>query len=481
MIPDPVIPVSRIRPLDPHVINKIAAGEVIERPASVVKELLENGIDALATRIEVDVAAGGTEMIRLVDDGEGMHPDDLPLAVASHATSKLADAEDLFRVRTMGFRGEALASIAAVSRLRVRSRQPHSDAAQELEVVHGEIGEVRPCGGPVGTLVEVRRLFANTPVRRRFLKTVATEFSHLSEQFTRIAIAHPRLHLVLRHNGNAVYELPATNRLLDRVQAFHGREVAEGLIAIESQTDAVRLWGYAGHPSQSRSSRKGQYLFLNGRWIQDRALQHALGEAYRGLLMTGRYPIAFLFLEMPPELVDVNVHPTKAEVRFRDGQEHYRHLLATLRTKFLGMNLDSKLSVPGETAAPPPVVTGQQLQLERELVDWAKDQLGRWEPTEPAAGLPPATETPSTSPRAVSPEQSDSETIPAAPGSPPVAARVMQVHDCYIITETEQGLTVIDQHALHERVLYEQLRRRVLDGAVESQRLLVPETMDMNA
>src|SRR6266478_1288747 len=344
----------RIHPLSPQVVNKIAAGEVIERPASVLKELLENSVDALATRIDVDIVEGGMELIRVVDDGEGIHPDDLPLAVASHATSKLREADDLFRVQTLGFRGEALASIAEVSRFRIRSRQHDQPTGAEMEVVTGDHHPSRPCGGPAGTLIEVRDLFASTPVRRRFLKQPSTEFGHISEQFTKIALAHPRLHLVLRHNERPVYELPAAEKLLDRISLFFGSELAKNLIWVESEFEQVKLWGYVGHPSQSKATRKGQYLFLNGRWIQDRSLQHALGEAYRGLLMVGRNPVTFLFLEMPADLVDVNVHPTKAEVRFLESQKLYRQLLAMLRTRFLSMDLDSPLRVgaSGSPAAP---------------------------------------------------------------------------------------------------------------------------------
>src|SRR5262249_11335851 len=250
----------------------------------------------------------------------------------SHATSKIENADDLFHVRTMGFRGEALASIAEVSQFRIRSRTPEHEAGTELEVSAGAWGEPRACGCPLGTQIEIRQLFCNTPVRRKFLKTASTELGHICEQFMRIALANPRLYMVLRHNQKLVYELPATDRLLDRLQYFYGSELAEQLIWVESELRGVRIWGYVAHPSQSKSTRKGQYLFLNGRWIQDRTLQHALAEAYRGLLMVGRYGITFLFLEMPPDLIDVNVHPTKSEVRFQDSQALYRQLLSTIRT-----------------------------------------------------------------------------------------------------------------------------------------------------
>ncbi len=383
--------------------------------------------------------------------------------------------------------------------------------------------ELREWGGPVGTTVEVRQLFHNTPVRRKFLKTTATEFGHISEQFARVAIAHPRLHAVLRHNGKPIYELPATNRLIERLELFHGSKLAEHLIWIESETDNIRLWGYVGHPSQSKSSRKSQYLFLNGRYIQDRALQHALSEAYRGLLMTGRQPISFLFLEVPPEIVDVNVHPTKSEVRFRDGQQLYRQMLSALRTKFLGMDLDTTFELQGQPGRSSGAGTEtqssgsrqQQLSLETEFADWAKDKIENWQPVTPESESEESANTPAPSPV---PEPWSSETeserdlgfaplpkpslneFPDQEGSAsassevspatqsakdsedptPRRARVMQVLDCYLVMETEKGLVVVDQHALHERVLYEQFRKRVLAGRVESQKLLVPQPIEMS-
>ena len=383
----------RIEQLSVSVINKIAAGEVIERPASVVKELVENSLDALATRIEVDIVAGGAEVIRIVDDGEGIHPDDLLLAVTSHATSKIRSADELFSVQTMGFRGEALASIAEVSRLRIRSRQADTEHGMELKVDLGVVTPPVPAGCPLGTQIEIRNLFENTPVRRKFLKSQSTEFGHISEQFARIALANPRLHMVLRHNDRVVYELAATQRVIERLQLFFGAELAEQLIEVESEHNGVRMWGYVGHPGLSKATRKQQYLFHNGRWIQDRTLQHALTEAYRGLLMVGRQPVAFLFCEIPPETVDVNVHPTKIEVRFQDTQQLFRQLLSMIRSKFLSLDLQSQLRVPATTS-----VTGAggglnftarsvdpevQKETQREFVEWAQTRLQEWTPDAP--------------------------------------------------------------------------------------------------
>lgn len=496
----------RIQRLAPSVVNKIAAGEVVERPASVVKELMENSIDALATRIDVEIQSGGGELIRLVDDGEGIDPDDLPLAVASHATSKIRAADDLFQVRTMGFRGEALASVAEVSRMVLRSRQAESSIGAELSVNFGDVSAVQPCGCALGTVIEVRQLFENTPVRRKFLKNVTTEFGHIADQFTRIALAHPRLHLTLRHNGKMVFELPPTGGLLHRLRLLLGDELAEQLVWVESEHQGTRMSGYVGLPSLSKSTRKQQFLFLNGRWIQDRTLQHALTESYRGLLMVGRQPVAFLSIDLPPDRVDVNVHPTKIEVRFQDAQQLYRQLLGMIRQQFLGMDLQSSLHVSaGQGAgspaagphwkftAPEPVSVEQQRQLQTEFADWAQAQLAAWRP--PTAEENAAWETSIATALAmeenVSPSMGTANRASDAEAAKTVAApvselsgsgtRALQIHDCYLVIETEQGMTVIDQHALHERILYEHFRERVLDGSLESQRLLLPVTLEMSA
>lgn len=529
----------RIHQLSTSVINKIAAGEVIERPGSVVKELLENSVDALASRIDVDIGAGGTELIRIVDDGEGIHPDDLPLAISSHATSKIENADDLFGVQTMGFRGEALASVAEVSRLRIRSRQADQPHGRELVVNLGEVIAPRECGCPQGTQIEVRNLFENTPVRRKFLKTVSTEFGHISEQFTRVALANPRLHMVLRHNDKLVMEVPAAANPLDRLQLFFGDDIADELIPVESTVAGVRIWGYVGHPNTSKSTRKMQYLFLNGRWITDRSLQHALTEAYRGLLMVGRQPVAFLYLEVPSDRVDVNVHPTKVEVRFQDGQQLFRQLLAMIRTKFLSMDLNSQLRLPvgsspqsvgtlsgfapspsrpmdgrserqaefagfaldrisggdqglraaGVNTLPLPAFANQTAVAEASWppVPMVKDQLSVPRPSPPDFDQAPAQQLDRQS--ASMDARSDSADVltvnepqhESVETSRVIQFRAMQVHDCYLIVETTEGVTVIDQHALHERIMYEHLRSRVLSGTVESQRLLVPQPVEVTA
>jgi DNA mismatch repair protein MutL len=507
-----------IRQLPPSVINKIAAGEVIERPASVVKELMENSIDAGAKRVDVSVEQGGLELVRVSDDGRGIAAEELPLAVASHATSKISDADDLFRVHTLGFRGEALASIAEVSRTLIRSRPPDSAAAAELEVVGGKASPIAPCASATGTTIEIRQLFYNTPVRRKFLRSTQTEMGHVSEAFTRVALAYPEVHCTLKHNSRSIYDLPPSGDWRDRIAAFFGHDLAADLIPISSSDEHVHLAGYAASPSHSRSNPRLQYLFLNGRAIRDRSLGHALSEAYRGLLLTGRYPIVFLRIEMPAEMVDVNVHPTKLEVRFQESGKLYGQLLGTLRTKFLSTDLTARLQPVDANEGAAAVDPRHAEAMRRELVDWAKGQLG----TQTADGLADPAQLDSLDgnrvaaaglsqarfdqhwqqPRApLELSTLDRHWQPAAPPREGVTAtsldgasvdsqthrvdppargvNALQLHNRYLIAESDDGMIVIDQHALHERILYEHLREKVLAGALESQALLVPEPVDL--
>lgn len=508
-----------IRQLSSLVVNKIAAGEVIERPASVVKELIENSLDAGARRIDVVVEQGGTELISINDDGCGIAAEELPLAVASHATSKIRDADDLFRVATLGFRGEALASIAAVSRMTIRSRVAEAESAAELEIVGGRAEPIRPAAGPIGTRIEVRQLFFNTPVRQKFMRTAPTESGHIVEALTRAALAHPRVHFALSHGGRLLHDLPPAD-LPQRIAALFGPDLAAALIPVESVEPELRLHGFVANPSESRPNNRMQYLFLNGRPIRDRSLQHALGEAYRGLLLTGRYPVCFLHLEMPPAAIDVNVHPTKLEVRFQDGGRVYSQLLATLRTKFLSTDLAARGNLAA--AAGGAGVLGDEAANTQvsELVAWAQRQTTFVAPLEEGGGAfgdspigardrgplamhavdPLATARtamggarPSATGESTGAQQGGGgenciaeqegrvdggHGVPAPQGA---TLRALQIHDRYLVAETAEGLEVIDQHALHERILYEALRERVLAGALESQRLLVPEPVDLPA
>ncbi len=439
---------ARIIQLPVSVITKIAAGEVIERPASVIKELLENSVDALATRIEVDLEQGGTELIRVVDDGHGIEPADLSLAFASHATSKLRDADDLFRIGTMGFRGEALASIGGVARVTLQSRAAGRDDGAEITCVGGELGPLRPWNGASGTRLEARHLFFNTPVRKKFLKTHSTELGHVTDMVQRLALAHPHVHFVLRHNGRGVLEVPESAGLLDRITLFFGSEVRDKLYPIEADQGQVHLAGWIADPSCDRGNAKLQYLYLNGRWIRDRSLLHALQEAYRGLLMTGRYAVGFLFITMPADQVDVNVHPTKTEVRFRDSQALYHLVRAAVKHKLSDLNLVPRLQLPPEGVSGTPSPDADM------FASRADDIQAPWDVVMPSGPT-------------------------RAPMPPPKPQRAIQIHDSYLVVETPTGMLVIDQHALHERILFEQLRRRIRDGQLEVQRLLIPEPVDL--
>ena len=490
-----------IRQLSPSVINKIAAGEVIERPASVVKELMENSVDAGALRVDVTVAQGGTESIRIVDNGCGIRPDQMMMAIASHATSKIEDAEDLFNVETLGFRGEALASIAEVSQMTVRSCADGATEGAELEINGGKAEPVKPCGCPVGTSIEVRNLFFNTPVRRRFMKANQTEMGHITEAFTRLALVHPNVHFKLQHNGRVTQDLPSADNWKDRIAHFYGKDLADALIWVESEEEGIRLSGFVADPVFNRSHTRMQYLFLNGRHIRDRSLQHALGEAYRGLLLTGRYPIAFLKLDMPAHLVDVNVHPTKLEVRFQDARKLYSQLLSTIRNKFLSTDLTARVHEHSERtdAAGTPAASAERpqnlgLSYPRSDVSsigatnqYSGSGAGQF------AGITPAGPAdnyrlPESFQRALDTSNLPANTErldvnPAAadvPAQLPISTLGLQVHNRYLVTQDESGMLVIDQHALHERVLYEQLREKVLAGELETQRLLVPEPVSMS-
>jgi len=458
-----------IRILSSTLTNKIAAGEVIERPGSVVKELVENALDAGAGRVEVELENAGAELIRVVDDGCGMDADDLALAFASHATSKLADEEDLFHVRTMGFRGEALASIGSVSDARIVSRTPRNDSGHEVAMRAGAIEPVKACGAPVGTQVEVRRLFYNVPVRKKFLKTSATEMAHITEALTRLALARPDVHFVLKHNARGVFNLPPAPERAQRIGEFFGREVAEGMIPLRHEREGFAIEGYLLPPTVDRRNTKMQYTYVNGRYVRDSNLMHAIAQAYEGLMIPGRRPVCFLFLTMDPGAVDVNVHPTKLEVKFRSAREVHAHCVSAMRECL------REASVVPQVALRPPEQEPAREGVRRAIGDFfagrAAAPQATLAPLE-APGWTPARR----GPRGFTPAPRE-DVAPPPPRS--AFGPCMQVLDAYIVEETPEGVNLIDQHALHERILYNQIRRRLEAGGLPSQQLLVPELVEM--
>jgi DNA mismatch repair protein MutL len=455
-----------IRQLPPALVNRIAAGEVVERPASVVKELAENSIDAGASHIIVEIEDGGRALIRIIDDGSGIPVSELPLAFASHATSKLQSDDDLFRIGTMGFRGEALASIGSVSQTRLLSRIADQEIAYEIHNNGGQIDQPQAAAGNVGTVIEVRNLFFNTPARRKFLKSPGTEFGHVSEALLRLAIPHPQISFQLIHNGRSVLELPGAEPR-SRWLAAWPEDFNDLYLPLESRDAEISLIGLIGLPELAKQVAKNQFFFLNGRPIRDRFIQHALREAYRGLTEPGRHPAAILLISMPPQDVDVNVHPTKSEVRFRDSSRIHGLVLSAVREKLLGSNLVPS-AVPARQFFSEPALDPNRQNLREKLADFFKSALPDASPASPAMQMPPRSALP------ISPLESTPQSISRIAELPVPA---IQFHNSYLVAESEDGLIIIDQHALHERIMYEDLLARISRGPLESQRLLIPLTL----
>lgn len=486
----------RIRPLDPVVVSQIAAGEVVERPASVLRELLDNALDAGSTRIEVEVEQGGIERICVADDGCGIAGEDLPLALASHATSKLSSAEDLEHIATMGFRGEALASIASISQLELRSVPRGTGAGAIIRSHGGRVEAVEPWLGTPGTRVEVRHLFYNAPVRRRFLKTPAAEMAHFNEVITRFALAvsalpvEKRPHLILRQGKRTLMDLPGSLGMLDRVEKMFGPEVSNQLHAIERNRGGLRVSGLVADPACDRGTARMQYIFVNGRHVKDRSLQHAISEAYRGLIMVGRHPVAFLFIEVPPAEVDVNVHPAKSEVRFNDPHAIHSLIFGSIKDRLGQEQLLPALKPAPEFKFLPPVPTQTVLDLPAAPAPpTAKPSVRQTD----AFAAPLAEHIPTVARmdaglqrlQVSAPHRAPGEVAvqPSSPDKslsvPTTGARMLQIYDSYLVVEGTDGLMVIDQHALHERILFEQIKKRLAVGPIPAQRLLLPEVVEL--
>lgn len=452
---------SAIRVLPDHLVNQIAAGEVVERPASAVKELLENSVDAGATDIAVSLLQGGVKLLKISDNGAGIAKDELPLALTRHATSKIASLEELERVASLGFRGEALASVASVSRLALSSRRAGEGQGWRVEAEGGALSPAEPAAHPQGTTVEARDLYFNTPARRKFLKTEATEFAHCEEAFKRVALSRPDIAFSLHHNDRPVWRLPkAAEKPEARVAALLGEEFAAAAVTVDEHAAGLRLWGLAARPAYSRGARDAQYFYVNGRFVRDKLLAHAIRQAYRDILHLERHPAFVLFLEMDPAGVDVNVHPTKIEVRFRESQAIHRFvfhalnksLARTLRPEEASA-LAAPVSAPAARAPSRPYPRQETMPLavaqRSDLYQTLFGQLAK-----PAAEPAPA-------------EAAESDV-------PPLGFALGQLHGVYILAQNAEGLVVVDMHAAHERVVYERLKTAFDRRELASQPLLIP-------
>lgn len=511
---------AKIRILPDALASQVAAGEVVERPAALVRELVENSLDAGARHIEVHAQRGGVAMIRIVDDGSGMDREDAMLCLERHATSKIRTKEDLGAIHTFGFRGEALPSIASVSRFRLATREKTALVGTEIEVNGGKMVAVRDHGGAPGTVVEARSLFFNVPARRKFLRTENTEFAHVEQQLRLHAIANPQVAFTLTHNGELVLHLPATRDMLERIRGLVGDELASRLLKVEETTlHGVTISGYIGGPGMSRSNRQMQTTYLNGRPIESASISYGLREGYHTALMKGQHPVTFLFIQMDAQAFDVNVHPAKKEVRFHDGNS-VREAIARCVSRTLenaaklptGHAPARPVPIPHSATPAQPVGTQEQFDMpvaasSAPLRDIAPartqptaaapavshrvaDVLGRIaaarsstpaappRPAEPAAEeeerqQPQTTTSPEDEDEEAPQEAASATTAPAAPDF-----RIIGVlQKLYVLMESKEGLVLMDQHAAHERVNFEKFRRAIESGGVPCQRLLMPITL----
>ena len=489
---------STIRILPEVLSNKIAAGEVVERPASVVKELVENAIDAGSSRIMVEIEQGGRKLVRVSDNGHGMNRDDALLCLERYATSKIATDPDLFSIRTLGFRGEALPSIASVSRFTLITRQADADTGTQVEVAGGRIQSVTDVGAPAGTMITVARLFYNTPARRKFMKSVDTEMGHIADTIASMALCRPAVQFRLVHNSRIIKSWAAAADPADRIADVLGSSIRSELYPVERENPAVTVSGWVAAPRLTRSTARGIYLFVNGRWIKDRMIQHALFAGYTGRLMKGQYPVAVLFLNVPFDQVDVNVHPTKHEIRLvnqRVVHDTIREAVATA----LKQSDPTRWRPPAQASAPPSSMAVSEKGGDYSVPQEASVQE-RQVPVPSAAPSRPAAPVFSTGTESASrsPASDEEMAVPVDPPASPTASApavqeplwqkrffadlvlIGQYKGTYIICESGDGLMLIDQHAAHERIVFEELKRQAARRNSASQRLLLPETLDLS-
>ncbi len=490
----------RIRVLSPRLANQIAAGEVVERPASVVKELLENSLDADASRIQVELEQGGVKRLLVRDDGHGIREEDLPLSLSRHATSKIYDLDDLESVASMGFRGEALASVSSVARLTLTSRHRDADQAWQARTDGRDmVPTVSPAAHPVGTSVDVHDLFFNTPARRKFLKTERTEFNHVEEAFKRVALSQWSRFLSLQHNGKVIHSLKACHSLAEqqkRVADLCSADLIEQSIYVEVEHLGMKLWGWLGLPTYNRRQADMQYFFVNGRPIRDRVVSHAVKQAYRDVLFHGRHPAYVLYFELDPHSVDVNVHPAKHEVRFRESRQVHDFLFRALHRALADVSPEhQKNANEAQTTARPADTDPAPEQATMAL----RSELGA-----PDRGWQPPAEhtrsTPMDSPGARSWQQQGGGQRPTLSPQgvkdqlagyqglhtnadvevPPLGFALAQVHGVYVLAQNQEGMVLVDMHAAHERITYERMKQAMDDQGMPAQPVLVPVSLSVS-
>jgi DNA mismatch repair protein MutL len=472
-----------IRLLPDLLINQIAAGEVIERPAAALKELLENSLDAGATDIAVQLESGGIKLLRVRDNGNGIAKDELPLAMMRHATSKIATLDDLQQVASMGFRGEALASMAAVAQLTLTSRTAQDTHGWKVEAVDGRLGEPSPASHAQGTTVEIRELYFNTPARRKFLKSESTEFAWCEEAFKRIALSRPDVAFSLQHNGRTIWQLPALQgeqAALKRVAALLGDEFGQAAVPVSRSAANLSLQGLAALPAYSRASRDAQYFFVNGRFVRDKVASHALRQAYQDILHHQRHPAFVLFLELPPEQVDVNVHPAKSEVRFRESQGIHQFIFHTLQEALAipASGQDARTHASQQPASFIPTQQNMRLGVaEREAAYrlW-EAQTVKANPSQPHQPLPASPYQGRREGAIFPPDKGGLRGVGFSDSQDehPLGFALAQLSGVYILAQNTQGLIVVDMHAAHERIVYEKLKTSLDTEQIATQPLLIP-------
>ncbi len=461
----------KIHILSENLINKIAAGEVIDRPASVVKELVENAIDAGGRHITVVIKAGGSGLIQVVDDGCGMNEEDAILSLQRHATSKIKNYRDIERIATLGFRGEALASIAAVSRMEVRTVPRGEMEGTLLTIEGGAVDQVAKTGGNPGTLIAIKNLFFNTPARRKFLRAESTEYRYILAMMNRFTLAYPEIAFTLVHEANTVFDLKPTD-LQTRIGEVLGRRTADNLIPVKDENTLAPISGFVGNFDCLRRSRNDQYLFINRRYVSDRTLGYAIASAFGERIPIGHYPLYVLFLDIDPERVDVNVHPTKNEVKFADQKMLYDLVRGAIRRALQTDSIVPQLQrfTPGGSAENLPRF---QSSLQQEILDYHQTRIDFSQPDAPISAATPLPASTPTGPM-TPPATLRREPAPAAP-----AAMVWQMQNKYVLAQIKSGLVVIDQHAAHERILYEKAKASFNRTEAASQQLLFPQTIDL--